>query len=151
MQNLSWELAKNEIEKLEPDVAETIKLTSRDIASYPHYNNNEEHLSQLLANLNWYVLRLGEFQAQLEQLKIWTERRYEIEKGLETVRIVRDENKPFNYATAAKYERVKGFLDTMVTAGALCMRVQNARSSARGTNEAIRTRISLIKGAQRST
>jgi hypothetical protein len=151
MRTLSWELVQAEIARLEPTVNTTLGLVRKDIESYPHYNNNEEFLSQLLANLNWYVLQLGDLHAELEPLKIWTDKRYEIEKGLETVRIVRDERKPVNYANNAKYEAVKLFLDTMVTAGALCMRVQNARSSARGTNEAIRTRISLIKGAQRSS
>lgn len=151
MRYLSWESVKAELERLEPVVNQTITLALKDIESYPHYNNNEEFLSQLLANLNWYVMQLGEYHAELEQLKIWSDKRYEIEKGLETVRIVREDGKPVNYANNAKYGKVKEFLDIMVTSSALCLRVQNARSSARGTNEAIRTRISLIKGAQRSS
>lgn len=151
MQPFSWESVQKQLERLQPIVEQTIGLTAKDIQNYPFVNNNGEHLSQLLANLNYYVLKLGELQPQLERLKNWTEKRYEIEKGLETVRITRDEKKPVNYAQNAKYEKVQAFLDIMVTASALHMRVQNARSSARDTTEAIRSRISQIKGAIRSS
>lgn len=151
MRNLSWEEAAKELDVLIPEVEKIVGLTAADIRRYPSMNNNGEHLSQLLANLNYYVLRLGELQARLEHLKTWTEKRYEIEKGLETVRLARDEKRAVNYAQNAKYERVQQFLDTMVNASALYMRVQNGRSSARDTTEAIRSRISQIKGAIRSS
>lgn len=151
MRNLSWELAQKKLEELEPLVNQTVNLTAADIQKYPRMNDNGEHLSQLLANLNYYVLKLGELQPQLEQLKNWTDKRYEIEKGLETVRITREEKKAVNYAQSAKYEKVQQFLDIMVSASAMYMRVQNARSSARDTTEAIRSRISQIKGALRSS
>lgn len=151
MLQLSWETVKNELDELEPVVANLVGLTSKDIFRYPRVNNNPEQLSQLLANLNYYVLNLGENQARLEQLKLWADKRYEIEKGLETVRLAREEKRAVNYAQNAKYERVQQFLDTMVNASALYMRVQNARSSARDTTEAIRSRISQIKGTIRSS
>ncbi len=151
MQPLSWESAADMLAYWKPKVDDVIKLTSADIQRYPHVNDNAESLAQLLANLNYYVMKLGEIQPRLERLKTWTEKRYEIEKGLETVRIARDEKKSVTYASNAKYEKVQEFLDTMVNAGALHMRVQNARSSARDTTEAIRSRISQIKGSIRSS
>lgn len=151
MISLSWESVREKIVELQPEVERVVGLTAADIQKYPHVNDNPESLSQLLANLNFYVLKLGELQPQLEQLKTWTEKRYEIEKGLEVVRLIRDEKKPVGYSDAAKYEKVQQFLDTMVTAGALHLRVQNARSSARDTTEAIRSRISQIKGSIRSS
>lgn len=151
MQPLTWDVAQKRLEYWQPKADELIALTTADIQKYPHHNDDPEILSQLLANLNYYVMRLGELQPRTERLKMWTEKRYEIEKGLETVRIARDEKKPVTYAQNAKYEKVQQFLDTMVNASALHMRVQNARSSARDTTEAIRSRISQIKGSIRSS
>lgn len=151
MNNLSWAVADEHIEKLKVKADYYISLTAGDIRLYPKCNDNAEQLSQLLANLNYYVLELGEIQAKCERLKTWTDKRYEIEKGLETVRIVREDKKAVNYAQSAKYEKIQGYLDIMVNAAALYMRVQNARSSARDTTEAIRSRISQIKGAIRSS
>jgi hypothetical protein len=151
MLSLTWEGAGNSLDMLAPLVEKLVAATAADIKRYPAVNNNGEHLAQLLANLNYYALRLGELQPTLEQLKSWTEKRYEIEKGLETVRLTRDEKRPVSYAQNAKYEKVQAFLDTMVNAGALHLRVQNARASARDTAEAIRSRISQIKGAIRSS
>lgn len=151
MNALSWELVRETLGELEPTISKIISLTAADIQKYPHHNDDPEALSQILANLNYYVLKLGELQPRCERLKTWTDKRYEIEKGLETVRIIREEKKAANYAQSAKYESVQQYLDTMVSASALHMRVQNARSSARDTTEAIRSRISQIKGAVRSS
>lgn len=151
MQPLTWDVVKKRLEYWQPRVDDLTAKTSADIQRYPHQNDNAEGLAQLLANLNYYVMRLGEVQPRLERLKMWAEKRYEIEKGLETVRIARDEKKSVSYAENAKYEKVQEFLDTMVNASALHMRVQNARSSARDTTEAIRSRISQIKGSIRSS
>lgn len=151
MERLTWDIVDAKLAKLKPTVNETIKLTTEAIEMYPRYNDNGEHLSQLLANLNWYVLRLGELQPAAERLKNWTEKRYNIEKGLETVRITKEEKKAVNYAENAKYEKVQHFLDTMVEASVMHLRVQNARSSARDTTEAIRSRIGQLRGQQRSS
>lgn len=148
---LSWDVVRERLNDREVMAQRWIGLAAADIKKYPHTHGNPEALAQLLANLNYYVLELGELQAETEQMKTWTEKRYEIEKGLEVVRLVRDEKKPVGFSDAAKYEKVQQFLDTMVSAGALHLRVQNARSSARDTTEAIRSRISQIKGALRSS
>lgn len=143
--NLSWDAAQKQLAELEPIVDENVRLSAADIGRYPQHNNNGEHLSQLLANLNWYVQKFGELQPLAEQLKKWTEKRYEIEKGLEVVRIVREDGKSATFADSAKYEKVQDFLDIMVRSSALQMRVQNARSSARDTTEAIRSRIAQLR------
>ena len=147
---LTWESVAKQLTALKTPIEQLIALTLADIERYPKMNENGEHLAQLLANLNYYVMQLGECQPKYKRLDIWCEKRYEIEKGLETVRIHRDENKAVNYAQNAKYEKIQNFLDTMVEASAMHMRVQNARSSARDTTEAIRSRIGQLRGAQRS-
>lgn len=151
MNPLSWPVVDDMLKSHTPAANNVITLVANDIKLYPRCNDDAEKLSQLLANLNYYVLELGEIQARCERLKTWTDKRYEIEKGLETVRIVREEKKAVNYAQSAKYEKIQSYLDIMVSAAALYMRVQNARSSARDTTEAIRSRISQIKGAIRSS
>lgn len=147
---LNWETVRSEYERLKPIIEEAIRLSLNDIRRYPINNNNGETLSQLLANLNWSVQKLGELQPQIARLKGWTEGRYSIEKGLETVRIVKS-GKPVGYAGNAKYEKVQEFLDITVETDALHMRVQNARSSARDTTEAIRSRIGQLRGQIRSS
>ena len=147
----TWDTVEKRLENIKPTIEDTIIKSGADIQKYPHSNDDGEKLSQLLANLNWYVLRLGELQPVAEQLKNWTDKRYEIEKGLETVRIVKEDQKATNYAQNAKYQKVKDFLDIMVQSAALHMRVQNARSSARDTTEAIRSRIGQLRGSQRSS
>lgn len=147
----TWEIIKQRFVNVKEVVDNTIPLSQADIARYPKLNNNGEALSQLLANLNYYVQLLGELHAVTEQLKIWTDKRYEIEKGLETVRLVKEEKKAVNYAQNAKYVKVQDYLDIMVRSAALDKRVQNARSSARDTTEAIRSRIGQLRGQLRSS
>lgn len=146
----SWTDAEAKLKKLEPIVEEKVRLSAADIAKYPLMNDNGEHLSQLLANLNWYVQGLGELQPQAEAIKTWTEKFYEAEKGIEKTRLVKQEKMAIGLADGAKYQSVVQYIDIMVRAGALHMRVQNARSSARDTTEAIRSRIGQLRGQQRS-
>lgn len=147
---MKWEFVAKELELLKGPAEELIANTLADIKRYPHHNNDGESLSQLLANLNYYVMQLGELQPRVRKLDLWCDKRYEIEKALETVRIHKEENKAVNYAQNAKYIKVQDFLDLVVQSSALHMRVQNARSSARDTTEAIRSRIGQLRGAQRS-
>ncbi len=147
----SWEDAEVMVNKLKPTVDTTVDLSMKDIGRYPRMNDNGEHLSQLLANLNWYVQKLGDLHADAEGLKTWTEKRYEIEKGLELNRLIKVDKVGVTQAAGAKYEKVQQYLDIMVRAGVLHQRVQNARSSARDTTEAIRSRIGQLRGQQRSS
>lgn len=150
MEDLSWARVKELLEKWQPKVVDKITGAAADVNKYPYALNNEETLAQLLANLNFFAVSLGEWQARYKRLDLWCDKRYEIEKGLETVRIVK-EGKATNYAQSAKYEKVQEYLDIMVNASAMHMRVQNARAASRDTAEAIRSRISQIKGARRSS
>lgn len=150
MEPLTWELVEQKFAALKPLVDKTINDSKADIARYPQVNQNGESLAQLLANLNYYVEKLGEYHAKTERLKTWTEKRYDIEKALEKVQLVREKKMAIGLAEAAKYEKVQQYLDIMVNAGALHIRVQNARSSARDTTEAIRSRIGQLRGQQRS-
>ncbi len=145
----TWESVKKELADLSIRANKQIELSQKDIARYPHDNNNGEFLSQLLANLNHYVQVLGEIHAQTEQLKIWTDKRYDIEKGLEKYRLVKEEKMAIGTAEAAKYDKVQEYLDVMVDCAGLDKRVQNARSSARDTTEAIRSRIGQLRGQLR--
>lgn len=146
----TWPVIEQRLQNILPVVNETISLSQKDITLYPRNNEDGENLSKLLANLNHYVQRLGELHATTEALKIWTDKRYEAEKGLETVRIVKEEKKAVNYAQSAKYEKVHTYIDIMVEAARIDKRVQNARSSARDTTEAIRSRIGQLRGQLRS-
>ena len=147
----SWEDAEKLLGELKPEVEQTITRSQADIGRYPKMNDNGEHLSQLLANLNWYVQKLGELHARAEALKTWTEKRYEIEKGLELDRLVKVEKMSASQAGGSKYVKVKEYLDPMVRASAMHLRVQNARSSARDTTEAIRSRIGQLRGQLRNS
>lgn len=147
----TWETIEKRFENIKPVVDSTIPLSQADIDRYPKYNGNGEHLSQLLANLNYYVQLLGELHAVTEQLKTWTDKRYEAEKGLEKYRLVKSEKMAIGTAEGAKYEKVVTFLDIMVMCDGVDKRVVNARSSARDTTEAIRSRIGQLRGQLRST
>lgn len=146
----TWETITQRYENVLPKVNQTIPLSQADIDRYPKMNNNGEHLSQLLANLNYYVQLLGELHAVTEQLKAWTDKRYEAEKGLEKYRLIK-EKMAIGTAEGAKYEKVVTFLDIMVMCAGLDKRVVNARSSARDTTEAIRSRIGQLRGQLRSS
>lgn len=128
-----------------------IPLSQADIDRYPKFNGDGESLSQLLANLNYYVQLMGEIHSITEQLKIWTDKRYEAEKGIEKHRLVKGEKMAIGLADGAKYDHVVQYLDIMVTCDGLDKRVQNARSSARDTTEAIRSRIGQLRGQLRSS
>lgn len=146
----TWETITQRYDNVLPMVEKTIPLSQADIDRYPKYNNNGEHLSQLLANLNYYVQLLGELHAVTEQLKAWTDKRYEAEKGLEKYRLIQSKM-AIGTAEGAKYEKVVTFLDIMVMCAGLDKRVVNARSSARDTTEAIRSRIGQLRGQLRSS
>lgn len=128
-----------------------IPLSQADIDRYPRINGDGEALSQLLANLNYYVQLLGEIHSATEQLKIWTDKRYEAEKGIEKYRLIKGESMAIGLADGGKYNKVVEFLDIMVVCEGLNKRVQNARSSARDTTEAIRSRIGQLRGQLRSS
>lgn len=145
----TWETIRARLENVRPTVEDTIRKSQADIAKYPSYNGDGEGLSQLLANLNYYVQLLGEIHSTTEALRIWTDKRYEIEKGLELHRLTQ-EKMGVTQAGGAKYERVQQYLDTMVTCGSIDKRTQNARSSARDTTEAIRSRIGQLRGQLRA-
>ncbi len=147
----TWETIQARYDNVLPIVESTIPLSQADIDRYPRLNNNGEHLSQLLANLNYYVQLLGEIHAVTEQLKIWTDKRYEAEKGIEKYRLVKEEKIAIGLADGGKYTKVTEYLDIMVRCGGLDKRVQNARSSARDTTEAIRSRIGQLRGQLRSS
>jgi len=149
MDKLSWELCKQRVADWSAEVEEHLNVTAKYIQMYRVTNDDGEKLSQILAELNYRVMRLGDFQAKYKRLQLWTSGRYEIEKGLAALALLK-EKKPATYAKEAKYETVEKFLDIMVDADAMHMRLQNGRSSARDTTEAIRSRISQIKGAIRS-
>ena len=147
----TWETIEQRYNNVLPQVEKTIPLSQADIDRYPRMNDNGEHLSQLLANLNYYVQLLGELHAVTEQLKTWTEKRYEAEKGIEKYRLVKTEKMAIGLADGAKYTHVTQYLDIMVMCDGLDKRVQNARSSARDTTEAIRSRIGQLRGQLRSS
>lgn len=149
MEPLSWEVCRQRIDEAQAEAEEHLNIAARYIQMYRTANDDGEKLSQILAELNFRVLRLGDLQAKFKRLELWTDRRYELEKGLAAVKLLR-EKKPATFAKEAKYESVEQYLDIMVDASAMHMRLQNGRSSARDTTEAIRSRISQIKGAIRS-
>lgn len=146
---LTWELVKDKYTSLKSEVDKNVGLSSTEIGKYPTHNEDGEYLSKLLANLNWYVQKLGDLHAQAERLKMWTEKRYDIEKGNAAVRLVKG-GMPVTNSNNAKYKEIEQFLDIMVDTKAVCMKVQNARSSARDTTEAIRSRIGQLRGQLRS-
>ena len=146
----TWETIEQRMENIRGEVNEKLNLSRSDIARYPHINDNGELLSQLLANLNYYVQKLGDLHAITEQLKIWTDRRYEMEKGLAKTRLINDDKKSAAYADGAKYIGMEKYLDIMVAAAGMDKRVQNGRSTARDTTEAVRSRIGQLRGQQRS-
>lgn len=150
MEELTWELCRQRIDEWSEEVEEFLNGAATNIQNYRIVGDDMDGLLKILGELNHQVMRLGDYQAKFKRLELWTDKRYSIEKGLEVVRIVRS-GKANNYAQDAKYEKVQKFLGTMVDASAMHMRVQNGRSSARDTTEAIRSRISVIKGAIRST
>lgn len=150
MEQLTWELCRTRIDEWSLEVEEHLNITANQIQLYRTTGDNMERLVQILSELNYRVMRLGDFQAKYRRLELWTTKRYDIEKGLAAVQFLRDK-KPATFAKEAKYEVVQAFLDTMVDASAMHMRVQNGRSSARDTTEAIRSQISVIKGAIRSS
>ena len=147
----TWEIIQQRYDNVAPMVEKTIPLSQSDIDRYPRLNDNGEHLSQLLANLNYYVQLLGELHSVTEQLKIWTDKRYEAEKGIEKYRLIKEEKLAVGTADGAKYTNITQYLDIMVMCDGLDKRVQNARSSARDTTEAIRSRIGQLRGQLRSS
>ncbi len=151
MEPLTWEIVRTRITEMSPKAEELIARTSGWIKKYREYNHSIEPLSTILSELNKLVFELGELQSRYERLKSWTDKRYEIEKAIEAVKIIRA-GKPGTYAKEAKYEEIdkKDFLQAVVDSSAMHLRVQNARSSARDTTEGIRSRISTIKGSIRS-
>lgn len=150
MEQLSWELCKQRMAEWAADVEEQLNFAAKYIQLYRASNDDGEKLSQLLAELNYRVMRLGDYQAKYKRLALWTDKRYEMEKALAALKLLKQKN-PATYAKEAKYESVGQYLDIMVDADAMHMRLQNGRSSARDTTEAIRSRISQIKGAIRSS
>lgn len=145
----TWETITQRYDNVFPIINKTIEDSQSDIRKYPRMNGNGEQLAQLLANLNYYVEKLGELHAVTEALKTWTDKRYDIEKALAAVNVVKS-GKPTTYANNAKYEVAQNFLDKMVMAASLHLRVQNQRSSARDTTEALRSRIGQLRGQLRS-
>lgn len=147
----SWEEVRGKLNKLKPLVDKTVADCEKDMARYPKMNNNGEHLSQILANLNWYVMKLGNIHSETEALKVWTEKRFEIEKGIELDRLVKVEKVGVTQAAGTKYVHVQQFLDPVVRASAMHLKVQNARSTARDATEGIRSRIGQLRGQMRSS
>lgn len=141
----TWETIQQRLENALPTADTVIPLSQADIDRYPKLNGNGESLSQLLANLNYYVQLLGELHSVTEQLKLWTDKRYEAEKGIEKFRLIKEDKLAVGTADGAKYNSVVQYLDTMVQCAGLDKRVQNARSSARDTTEAIRSRIGQLR------
>lgn len=150
MEELSWEVCAQRIIEWSVTAEEHLNITAKYIGLYRQNNDDQEKLSQILAELNFRVLHLGDLQSKFKRLELWTSGRYEIEKSLAALAIMR-EKKSASFAKEAKYEAVDHFLDIVVDASAMHMRLQNGRSSARDTTEAIRSRISQIKGAIRSS
>lgn len=150
MEQLTWEICRERIDSAQKECETHLNVAAKYIQMYRASNEDGEKLSQILAELNFRVLKLGDLQAKFKRLELWTDKRYELEKGLAAVKLLK-EKKPATYAKEAKYETVEPFLDIMVDASAMHMRLQNGRSSARDTTEAIRSRISQIKGALRSS
>lgn len=147
----SWDEVRSDFALVAPDADKKIALTREDIKRWPRFIHDGESLAQLLANLNFYVMELGEIHAKTERMSNWTKEQFAAEKGIELARIVNAEKKSATYAAGAKYEKVQQFIGTMVEASALHLRVQNCRSSARDTTEAIRSRIGQLRGAIRSS
>lgn len=151
METITWELARERIESVKDKCEEHLQIVAKQIQMYRTANDDGERLAQLLADLNYHVMILGDYQAGMKRLELWTTHRYAMEKAFSKLRLLRSEKKvSAAYAEEAKYEGLESFLDIMVDASAMHMRLQNGRSSARDTTEAIRSRISQIKGALRS-
>lgn len=151
METLTWELVRIRLDELLPQAETLIDRTSKWIFKYRENNHDQEKLSTILAELNKLVFQLGELQSRYERLKNWTDKRYELEKAISAVKIIRS-GKAANYAKEAKYEEIEknDYMESTVDASAMHMRLQNARSSARDNTEGIRSRISTIKGSMRS-
>jgi len=97
-----------------------------------------------------YVFDLGELQSDFLQLKEWTDKQYDIEKAKTIIAKVK-EGQTATYANNVKNAGAEQYVDLTVICAGYHMRVQNARSSARDTTEAIRSRISTIKTGIRSS
>lgn len=150
MEQLSWDLCRSRIDELGAEAEPHLNVIAKYIQMYRGQIDNEDQLAQILAELNYRVLETGDLQAKVRRIDLWTDKRYEMEKSFAALKVIR-EGKAVNYAKEAKYEGLEKWLDTMVDASALHLRLQNGRSSARDTTEAIRSRISQLKGAQRSS
>jgi hypothetical protein len=142
----NWDDAIADTAKVKLNAESWIAAAAKYRLDYQKYLSNEEMLADILSKVNACTFKLGEYQAQIKRVFAWTEKRWEMEKGLNTVALYRDKKATsISAAKEMKYEGIEHLLDPVAEADALHLRIQNARSSNRDTAEAIRSRISQIK------
>lgn len=144
MEQLTWNYCREKIDTWSKEAETNLNITVKYIQMYRDNLDSGETLARVLSELNYRVLRLGDLQAKYKRLELWADKRYELEKGLAAVELIRN-GKSAAYAKEAKYENLHEYLDIVVDASAMHMRLQNGRSSARDTTDAIRSRLSQIK------
>lgn len=148
---LSWDIVKKELDAREERVLKNkdaaVKLANR----YVTHLNNPEKLNEVLAMANNVSTTAGNLQAELKEYEIWTDKRWEAEKALEKVRKMENNNLSASAADAYKYQDIKELLDIVVRAASLSLLAQNTKSSAKGTADSIRSRLSWLKDTIRSS
>lgn len=148
---LTWDTVKKELDAREERVLKNkdaaVKLANR----YVTHLNNPEKLNEILAMANNVSTTAGNLQAELKEYELWTDKRWEAEKALEKVRKMENNNLSASAADAYKYQDIKDLLDIVVRASSLHLLAQNTKSSAKGTADSIRSRLSWLKDTIRSS
>lgn len=151
MAEYTWEDAKKNLVIIKAKSESWIASAAQYRHDFVGNLGNDEVLAEILSKVNACTFELGERQSDAKQVYTWTDKRWEMEKGLNTVRLFKEgKASSISAAKEMKYEGIEEYLDTVAEADALHLRIQNARSSCRDTAEAIRSRISQIKQSVRS-
>lgn len=148
---LTWDIVKKELDDREERVLKNKNAAIMLANRYVNNLNNPEKLNQILAMANNISTTAGNLQAELKEYEGWTDKRWEVEKALEKVRKMEANNLSASAADAYKYQDIQPYLDILVRASSLHLMSQNAKSSAKGTADSIRSRLSWLKDTIRSS
>ena len=147
---LTWESVKEELDQREERVLKNKNAAVQLAERYVKSIDNPEALNKILAMASNIATTSGNLQAELKAYEVWTDKRWEAEKSLEKVKKIED-GLSASAADAYKYRDIQGYLDTLVRAASLHLMAQNAKTSAKGTADSIRSRLSWLKDSIRSS
>lgn len=148
---LTWDIVKKELDAREERVLKNKNAAVSLANRYVKNLNNPEKLNQILAMANNISTTAGNLQAELKEYEGWTDKRWEVEKALEKVRKMEANKISASAADAYKYQDIQPYLDILVRAASLHLMSQNAKTSAKGTADSIRSRLSWLKDTIRSS